>query len=204
MIFDPVINNLTDKDIFRTERGKRSGTIRRMGLEKVLAKKRNAIVGDWFDMVAKTYAPDTAQFLKRNKDLFSNPVGGYLTKGLAGLFDQLLTGMDREAVRTLLDPIVRVRAVQNFTPSQATAFVLVIKKIVRTHLKSELKKSRVMNDLLEFEAQVDAMSLFAFDIYMECREKIYELKANEEKDKIYKAFKRAGLIKDEPVKAPAL
>jgi hypothetical protein len=34
---------------------------------------------------------------------------------------------------------------------------------------------------------------------MECREKIYELKANEEKDKIYKAFKRAGLVKDEPV-----
>jgi hypothetical protein len=203
MIFDLVIH-LTDKDTFRTERGKRSGTIRRMGLEKVLVKKRNAIVGDWFDMVAKTYAPDTAQFLKRNKDSFTNPVGGYLTKGLAGLFDQLLTGMDREAVRTLLDPIVRVRAVQNFTPSQATAFVLVIKKIVRTHLKSELKKSRVMNDLLEFEAQVDAMSLFAFDIYMECREKIYELKANEEKDKIYKAFKRAGLIKDEPVKAPAL
>ena len=100
MIFDPVIN-LTDKDIFRTERGKRSGTIRRMGLEKVLSKKRNAIVGDWFDMVAKTYAPDTAQFLKRNKDPFSNPVGGYLTKGLAGLFDQLLTGMDREAVRII-------------------------------------------------------------------------------------------------------
>jgi hypothetical protein len=175
-----------------------------MGLEKVLAKKRNAIVGDWFDMVAKTYAPDTAQFLKRNKDPFSNPVGGYLSKGLAGLFDQLLTGMDREAVRTLLDPIVRVRAVQNFTPSQATAFVLVIKKIVRTHLKSELKKGRGMDDLLDFEAQVDAMSLFAFDIYMECREKIYELKANEEKDKIYKAFKRAGLIKDEPVKDPAL
>ena len=175
-----------------------------MGLEKVLAKKRNAIVGEWFGMVAKTYAPDTAQFLKRNKDPFSNPVGGYLTKGLTGLFDQLLTGMDREAVRTLLDPIVRVRAVQNFTPSQATAFVLVVKKIVRTHLKSELKKGRVMDDLLEFEAQVDAMSLFAFDIYMECREKIYELKANEEKDKIYKAFKRAGLIKDEPVKDPAL
>ena len=203
MVLVPVIN-LTDKDIFRTERGKRSGTIYRMGLEKVLAKKRNAIVGDWFDMVAKTYAPDTGQFLKRNKDPFSNPVGGYLTKGLAGLFDQLLTGMDSEAVRSLLDPIVRVRAVQNFTPSQATAFVLVIKKIVRTHLKSELKKGRVTDDLLDFEAQVDAMSLFAFDIYMECREKIYELKANEEKDKIYKAFKRAGLIEDEPVKDPAL
>lgn len=190
------------KDIFRTAHGRRSGSIRRMGLEKVLAKKRNAIVADWFDMVAKTYAPDTAQFLKRNKDPFTNPVGGYLTKGLAGLFDQLLTGLNREVVRPLLDPIVRVRAIQNFTPSQATAFVLVIKKIVRTHLRTEIAAGRVMDDLLEFEARVDALSLFAFDIYMECREKIYELKANEEKDKIYKAFKRAGLIQEEPVKDP--
>jgi hypothetical protein len=190
------------KDIFRTARGRRSGSIRRMGLEKVLAKKRNAIVADWFDMVAKTYAPDTAQFLKRNKDPFTNPVGGYLTKGLAGLFDQLLTGLNREVVRPLLDPIVRVRAIQNFTPSQATAFVLVIKKIVRTHLRAESAAGRGMDDLLEFEARVDALSLFAFDIYMECREKIYELKANEEKDKIYKAFKRAGLIQEEPAKDP--
>ncbi len=173
-----------------------------MGLEKVLAKKRNAIVADWFDMVAKTYAPDTAQFLKRNKDPFTNPVGGYLTKGLAGLFDQLLTGLNREVVRPLLDPIVRVRAIQNFTPSQATAFVLVIKKIVRTHLRTEITAGRVMDDLLEFEARVDALSLFAFDIYMECREKIYELKANEEKDKIYKAFRRAGLIQEEPAEDP--
>ncbi|MFZ0241029.1 MAG: RsbRD N-terminal domain-containing protein [Desulfobacterales bacterium] len=174
-----------------------------MGLEKVLAKKRNAIVGEWFDLVAKTYAPDTAQFLKRNKDPFSNPVGGYLTKGLSGLFDQLLTGMNREAVRPLLDPIVRVRAVQNFTPAQATAFVLVLKNIVRTHVKKDLKEGRLLEDLFDFEARVDALSLFAFDIYMECREKIYQLKANEEKDKIYKAFKRAGLIEEEPENKPA-
>jgi hypothetical protein len=147
--------------------------------------------------VAKTYAPDTAQFLKRDKDPFTNPVGGYLTEGLAGLFEQLRTGMDREAVRPLLDPIVRVRAVQKFSPSQAVAFILVLKKIVRTHLASDITAGRMREDLLAFEARVDALSLFAFDIYTECREKIYQLKANEEKDKIYKAFKRAGLIKEE-------
>ena len=171
-----------------------------MGLEKILAKKRDAIVADWFDLVAKTYAPDTAQFLKKNTDPFTNPVGGYLTKGLAGLFDQLLTGLDQETVLPLLDPIVRVRAIQSFSPSKAIAFVLVIKQIVRKHLSLDSKSRLLVKDLLEFEDRVDAMSLFAFDIYTQCREKIFELKANEEKERVFKAFKRAGLIKEVPEK----
>ena len=173
-----------------------------MGLEKAIAKKRDAIVADWFDLVAKTYAPDTAQFLKKNADPFTNPVGGYLTTGLAGLFDQLLTGLDQETVRPLLDPIVRVRAIQNFSPSKAVAFILVIKKIVRKHISLDAKSRRLVKDLLEFEDRVDALSLYAFDIYVECREKIFELKANEEKERVFKAFKRAGLIQEVPEKEP--
>ena len=175
-----------------------------MGLEKALAKKRNAIVADWFDLVAKTYPPDTAQFLKQNRDPFSNPVGGYLSTGLAGLFDQLLEGPDQETARNFMDPIVRVRAVQNFSASKAVAFVLVLKKIVRKHLPIDSKNSRQLKDLIDFEDKVDAMSLFAFDIYVQCREKIFALKANEEKDRVFKAFKRAGLIQEEPDKESAL
>jgi hypothetical protein len=169
-------------------------TIGRMGIEKILAKKKKAIVNDWFDAVAATYAPDTAQFIKSKKDPFTNPVGGTLSVGLKGLFDLLLTSLDRDSVKPLLDPIVRIRAVQNFTPSQATAFIFVLKNIIRKRLKGELRDAGTASDLAEFEKKIDALSLYGFDLYVECREKIFELKANEEKDKIYKAFKRAGLI----------
>jgi hypothetical protein len=40
------------------------------------------------------------------------------------------------------------------------------------------------------------LGLLAFDIYMQCREKIYELKANEMKERTFKAFARAGLVKE--------
>ena len=36
--------------------------------------------------------------------------------------------------------------------------------------------------------------MLAFDIFMGCKERLYDIKANEEKNKVYKAFKRAGLI----------
>ena len=181
-----------------------SGKRSEMGLEKQLAKKKDAIVKDWFKRVSRTYAPDTAQFLNSVQDPISNPIGQSLSVGLAGLFDQLLAGPDKETVRTYLDPIVRIRAVQDFTPSQATAFIFILKSVIRDHLKKELRDSRTVRSLIAFESKIDSLSLFAFDIYVECREKIFDLKANVERNKVYKAFRRAGLIVETSEDAPGL
>ena len=175
-----------------------------MGIEDVLAKKRDVIVKEWFEKVANTYPPDTAQFIRSNPDAFSNPIGGSLQSGLSALFDQLLTDPDRETVRQYLDPIVRIRAVQDFTPAKSVAFVLVLKNIVRNQVASALSESKAFGELLRFESKIDNLSLYAFDLYVACREKIYELKTNTERNKIYKAFERAGLIDETPDSSPSL
>ena len=175
-----------------------------MGLKKLLEQNKSAIVNQWFERVVKTYAPDTAQFLKNQKDSFSNPIGSALSRGLPVIFDQLLAGPEMETVKTFLDPIIRIRAVQNYSPSQATAFILILKNIIRDILKDELNDSRITNELLEFELQIDALSLASFDMYMACKEKIYDLKNNLEKNKIHRAFERAGLIAETPERDPGL
>ena len=175
-----------------------------MGLEKQLSKKKDAIIKDWFERVSRTYAPDTAQFLKNVHNPISNPIGHSLSVGLAGIFEQLLVGPDKETVKTYLDPIIRIRAVQDFTPSQATAFIFILKTVIRDHLKKELSDSRTVQSLFAFESKIDSLSLYAFDIYMECREKIYDLKSNVERSKVYEAFKRAGLIVETPEDVPGL
>jgi hypothetical protein len=175
-----------------------------MKLKKILEQKRNAIVKKWFELVVKTYAPDAAHFIKKQPDQFTNPIGSTLSKGLANLFDQLLTGPDAATIKKHLDPIIRIRAVQNYTPSQAVAFIYILKNIIRDSLKKELADSRTTDELLQFESKIDSLVLAAFDIYMECREKIYELKTNVEKNKIYKAFERAGLITETPENGPGL
>ena len=101
-----------------------------------------------------------------------------------------------------MDPLVRIRAVQNFSPSQATSFILSLKKVVITHLQKELNDIQIFNEFLQFESKIDTLILIAFDIYVECREKIYELKVTTERNKIYSAFARAGLIDDAPDSAP--
>ena len=175
-----------------------------MGLEKQLTKKKDAIVKDWFERVSRTYAPDTAQFLKNVQDPITNPVGHSLSIGLPGLFEQLLAGPDKETVKKYLDPIIRIRAVQDFTPSQATAFIFILKTVIRDHLKQDLSDNRTAQSLLAFESKIDSLSLYAFDIYMECREKIYDLKSNVERSKVYKAFQRAGLIVETSEDTPGL
>ena len=165
-------------------------------LVKIIEHKKTAIVKKWFDLTAQTYAPDTAEFLKSKTDPFANPVGGSMLSGLDGLLDQLIHDMDPQIINSYLDPIIRIRAVQNFTPSQAVAFILSLKKALRTSLKKELRDIRILTELSELESKIDRLSLMAFDIYVQCREKIYQLSANEMKNRTFRAFERAGLVSE--------
>lgn len=173
-----------------------------MGVENLLAKRKTIIIKRWFDQVAETYPADTANFLKRQKDAFANPVGKNIHNGLETLFDGVLGHADREAVESFLDPMIRIRAVQDFTPPQAIGFIFSLKKLIRDLVQQETKNNFDAADLLPFDARIDGLALIAFDIYMKCREKIYEIKATEEKNRTFKAFKRAGLIQEIPDDAP--
>ena len=164
------------------------------GLEKILEQKQSVIEKKWFELTAKTYAPDTAEFIKSNTDPFANPVGGAMLSGLKVLLDQLIHGMDTKTVTSHLDQIIRIRAVQNFTPSQATAFILSLKRILREILAKELRDSRIAAEFVIVESKIDQLCLLAFDIYMQCREKIFQISANETRNRTLRAFERAGLI----------
>ena len=170
-----------------------------MLLKNILDQKKATIIKKWFEIVAETYPADTSKFLKNKKDQFDNPVGNAILKGVTGLFDELLNRMDYESVKNFLDPVIRIRAVQPlFSPSRAIGFIFLLKKIIRENLKKQSMDKQIADELLEFELKIDELSLIAFDIYMECREKLYDIKASQEKTKIYKAFKRAGLVTEIP------
>jgi hypothetical protein len=175
-----------------------------MGLKELLEKNKSAIVKKWIDVVVNTYPIDTSQFLKSQTDRFANPVGDAISEGLSSIFDELVSGPDWEKVKLFLDPIIRIRAIQNFTPSQATFFILPLKSIVHEKCKNQLEKSDILKEVRFLDENVERLLFLAFDIYMECREKIYSLKANEEKKIVFKAFKRAGLIAEISEEQPDL
>ena len=97
---------------------------------------------------------------------------------------------------SFLDNIIRIRAVQGFTPSQSTAFTIFLKKVIREELKDEIKEDQLYNDLAALEARIDKMALLSFDIYMKCRETLYEIKANEVKNMTFNLLRRANMLSE--------
>ena len=102
-----------------------------MRLESLLVRHKHEIVNDWFNLLVETYPADAAQFMKRENDPFSNPVGSSARSGLEAIFNELAEGMNPQPLTDFLDPIIRIRAIQNFTPSQATGFIFLLKKAIQ-------------------------------------------------------------------------
>jgi len=168
-----------------------------MKLNHYLLEKKTVILKKWFDAVAETYANETSAFLKKQKAQFTNPVGYTLSEGLEHLFDALLQGMLPDTVSRFLDSIVRLRAIQEFAPSEAVMFIFQLKKVVRQEIGNEvLQQQGMIEELATFESAVDDLALFAFDLYVKCREKIFELKANESKNANFRLLQQARLIVD--------
>ena len=169
-------------------------------LTSLIQKKRATILSKWFDSTVQAYAADTAVFLKNQKDPFANPVGSSTRKGIETLMDQLLGGMAADAITAGLDPIMRIRAVQSLSPARATAFIFALKQILRDMFRKELQEADMARQFFDLEERIDRVALEGFDIYMGCRERVLDLKANEMRNRTYRAFKRAGLVSEGPDK----
>ena len=152
-----------------------------MNLEKLLIKKRDRIVDKWIDSVQESYPSETVEFFRHQRNRFANPLGAAISETMGPLFDELLNGNNPQNISSLLDRIIRIRAVQDFEPSGAVAVVFLIKKVIRDELKKDIEKDGPIEveDLLEFESRIDYCVLLAFDVYMKCRETIWENKLND-------------------------
>lgn len=167
-----------------------------MKLHNLLSERKSAILKRWFDVILETYPADTASFLRKQKKPFANPVGSMIFQGLESLFEKFLQGMDFDTAPTFLDNIIRIRAVQDFTPSQALVFIFLLKKVIIEELKNESRKHQLFEELLTLESKIDNLALLSFDVYMKCREKIYELKADELQSWTFRQLQRANQIYD--------
>jgi len=121
-------------------------------------------------------------------------VGHALRVGTAAIFDSVLDGMDPEKICRDLTDIIKIRAVQDFSPSEAVSFVFLLKKAVRGELGEEAGAPGLSAELAEFDAEVDQIALFAFDIFVRCREQVYALRVNEANRSVAGVMKRLDRV----------
>ncbi|MBM4285181.1 MAG: hypothetical protein FJ128_08020 [Deltaproteobacteria bacterium] len=163
-----------------------------MQLRELLTQKQAPILSRWRQLVFDSYPAQTAVFLAKEQDRFSNPVGYRLSQGLKTLFEALVHGGDRERVEAGLDEILGVKAVQELAPSQSLAFIFLLKTVVRQELAQELQDSRVAGEFREFGDILDGVVLLGFDIYTRRRERLCEIRVEEVKQRVSGLLRKAG------------
>jgi len=135
------------------------------------------IAEEWLACLLRTYPAQSAGFLAREQDPFRNPAGYAFRQAIGILSDELLHDMDSSRVRAALDSIVQIRAVEGCPPSQALAFLLQLKPILR------LQEPGLPLDLLY--SRIDEMLLEAFDLFMQYRERTFVVRANEQRRRVH-------------------
>ena len=170
-----------------------------MKLKDLLEAKRSVITKKWFDAIMETYPTDTTGFLKKQKDVFANPVGHVISQGTERILEALIEGKELTESSSFLDDIIRVRAVQDFTPSKAMNFIFLLKRVLREEAEEEIRQNQIYGELLRFESKIDDLALFAFDIYAKCREQLNQLKIDELKRMTFTLLKKANLMYEIPI-----
>jgi len=165
-----------------------------MNLKNLLKEKRSRIIKKWCDAVLSTYPEQSQKFLQKQKDSIANPVGSTISQGLESIYDQLLSDLKSDEISLFLDNIIRVRAIQDFSPSQAVSFIFELKDIAREELKTEVGQNGISEELISFESEIDGLAMLCFDIYTRCREKIFEIRVNEVRNQSSRLLKMAGLV----------
>lgn len=153
-------------------------------IEDLLLQNRKAIIDRWIQSITTTYPKETSHFLQFQKDQFSNPVGHIISESAKDIFDEISKGFDSEKIKSILDYVVKVRAVQNFSPSEAIGFIFYLKQALYEEIEFDIHNEEAYEDLTEIESRIDKTALIAFDLYIEAREKIYQLRINEIKSKM--------------------
>jgi hypothetical protein len=145
-------------------------------LKDLLIKKKSSIIDSWTQLIIETYPSQ--------KDRFSNPVGYTISNSAEKIFEEIINSRDIERTKSLLNDIIKIRAVQDFSPSEAVGFIFSLKKVLRKELGLEVIQGKILTELFEVESYIDDIALIAFSLFIDAREKIFNIRLSEIKSQL--------------------
>jgi len=161
---------------------------------ELLLKNKSSIVSKWIKLILDSYSIESSKFFNQEKNQFSNPVGSTISSNAESIFDEICGGRDFEKITLLLTDFIKIRAIQDFSPSEAVGFVFLLKEVIRKELSKELNQEIMLDEMVKLEFVIDKTALIAFDLYMQSREKIFQIRMSEARYKLQKVGNPAGNI----------
>jgi hypothetical protein len=165
----------------------------------IFQQNKERWVKKWVDTVLATYPSESVVFFKDTSNPFSNPVGATVKTSLSRLYDALTASQfNSNLAQEALQPIVKLRSVQDFSPAKALGFIFELKNIIVAG------DGISRDDISAIHARIDTSMLVAFDLYMGNKRTIYSLRANQARDNVRQLLIKKDLICELPEIDPEL
>ena len=162
-------------------------------LHTFLQDHRDSIQERWLDLIFSDFPANGHEFLRSETNQFDNPIGYTLRADTTIILQGMIDGTALADLAPSLERIVKIRAVQDCLPSEATAFAFHLKTAIRETLETQGKSFLELQDL---ERTIDRLACDAFDHYMKCKQKIFEIGARAEKMRVAKLLERLNKQRD--------
>jgi hypothetical protein len=150
-----------------------------MGFHELLIRKKPAILKEWLAQIFASYPPDASGFLAREKNSFANPVGCTIATKAECILAGLTEGRDTGAISVYLEPIIRIRAVQDFTPSQAVSFMADLKTVIANQIRTKISEETPGGEWEKLMTGIDRLHMQACETYAQMKEEIRVIRSDE-------------------------
>lgn len=144
-------------------------------------QENGEILDRWITRALATYPEGGVAALTQQKDRFANPIGYNIRHALTTMYKHFCGTVELEKALVALEDLIRIRAVQEFTPAEAVSFIFLLKEAVKEENSNNKKDNEALGlaDWLHFEQRIDAIALRSFDMYMSNRERVFKVRINE-------------------------
>ncbi len=134
----------------------------------------------WVSRTLATYPEGGVATLRNQKDRFANPLGYNIRNAVTSMYKHFCGTVELKKALVAMEDLIRIRAVQEFTPAEAVSFLFLLKEAVKEE-NSNKKADEALSfaEWLKFEQRIDAIALQIFDMYMSNRERVYKVRINE-------------------------
>lgn len=160
-------------------------------IRDILRQRRDIILKKWKEDLLGQYFSGNLKI--NDNDRFGNPVAYSISSGLKVILDETIAGTRTARLHEALEDIVKIKSLEVEKPSIAVDFLFRLKVLIRSELADCAQDGISAGEMEKLNADIDNLTLSAFDIFMKCREKLYEIRSKEFIKRSYKLLERANM-----------
>jgi hypothetical protein len=144
---------------------------------KLISEKKQPILKKW--QSAALGSSVNMAMRRKLGSRFSDPTGYVIEQSTGEILEWLIRVENDVDLFAPLEQICKLKAIQDIRPAEALSFIFNLKQVIREEIADENDNFHWAVDMSEVERRIDEIGLLAFNIYSDCRAKIYELRMNE-------------------------